>query len=100
MKSVFLVDDSATMLMSLKGTLEISGFQSPHLSQAASRASSRSDSSRSISAWHSGSPKRTLNSISFGPSAPIMRPAKSTPLNGVPRRRISEMTGSIIRDIV
>jgi two-component system chemotaxis response regulator CheY len=27
MKSVFLVDDSATMLMSLKGTLEISGFQ-------------------------------------------------------------------------
>jgi two-component system chemotaxis response regulator CheY len=27
MKKVFLVDDSATMLMSLKGTLEISGFQ-------------------------------------------------------------------------
>lgn len=27
MKSVFLVDDSATMLMSLKGTLEISGFR-------------------------------------------------------------------------
>jgi len=27
MKSVFLVDDSATMLMSLKGTLEISGFK-------------------------------------------------------------------------
>ena len=26
-KSVFLVDDSATMLMSLKGTLEISGFK-------------------------------------------------------------------------
>ena len=26
MKSIFLVDDSATMLMSLKGTLEISGF--------------------------------------------------------------------------
>jgi two-component system, chemotaxis family, chemotaxis protein CheY len=27
MKSVFLVDDSTTMLMSLKGTLEISGFK-------------------------------------------------------------------------
>ena len=27
MKSVFLVDDSATMLMSLKGTLEISGYK-------------------------------------------------------------------------
>jgi two-component system chemotaxis response regulator CheY len=27
MKNVFLVDDSATMLMSLKGTLEISGFK-------------------------------------------------------------------------
>jgi len=26
MKSIFLVDDSATMLMSLKGTLEIGGF--------------------------------------------------------------------------
>ena len=27
MKTVFLVDDSATMLLSLKGTLEISGFK-------------------------------------------------------------------------
>lgn len=27
MKSVLLVDDSATMLMSLKGSLEISGFR-------------------------------------------------------------------------
>jgi two-component system chemotaxis response regulator CheY len=27
MKNVFLVDDSATMLMSLKGTLEISGYK-------------------------------------------------------------------------
>ena len=27
MKSVFLVDDSATMLMSLKGTLEIAGWK-------------------------------------------------------------------------
>ena len=27
MKSVFLIDDSATMLMSLRGTLEISGFK-------------------------------------------------------------------------
>ena len=27
MKSVFLVDDSATMLMSLKGTLQISGYK-------------------------------------------------------------------------
>jgi two-component system chemotaxis response regulator CheY len=27
MKSVFLIDDSATMLMSVRGTLEISGFK-------------------------------------------------------------------------
>ena len=27
MKSIFIVDDSATMLMSLKSTLEISGFK-------------------------------------------------------------------------
>ena len=27
MKKVFLIDDSATMLMSLKGTLEMSGFK-------------------------------------------------------------------------
>ncbi len=27
MKSVFLIDDSTTMLLSLKGTLEISGFK-------------------------------------------------------------------------
>ena len=30
----------------------------------------------------SGSPKRTLNSISLGPSAPIIRPANRTPRNG------------------
>ena len=32
-----------------------------------------------------GSPKRALYSISFGPSAVIIRPANSTPVNGVPR---------------
>ena len=40
---------------------------------------------RSISTWHSGSPKRTLYSISFGPSFVIISPAKSTPLYGAPR---------------
>ncbi len=31
--------------------------------------------SRSISTWHSGSPNRTLYSISFGPASVIMSPA-------------------------
>jgi hypothetical protein len=44
-------------------------------STAASSRASRSDSSRTMSAWHSGSPKRTLYSISFGPSAVSIRPA-------------------------
>ena len=44
-------------------------------SHAACSAGSRSDRSRSSSTWHSGSPKRTLNSISFGPSAVSIRPA-------------------------
>ena len=48
-------------------------FSSP--SQAASSAGTMSDIIRSISTWHSGSPKRTLYSISFGPCAVIIRPA-------------------------
>ena len=50
--------------------------------QAASRfsaqacsSSARSLSSRIISTWHSGSPKRALYSISFGPSRVSIRPA-------------------------
>ena len=49
-------------------------------SAAALSSTSRSSFSRSISTWHSGSPKRTLYSISFGPSAVIIRPANSTPV--------------------
>ncbi len=37
---------------------------------------------RGISTSHSGSPNRTLYSISFGPVFVIIRPANSTPLNG------------------
>jgi len=40
----------------------------------ASSSSRRSLSRRIISAWHSGSPKRTLYSISFGPEAVIINP--------------------------
>jgi hypothetical protein len=48
-------------------------FSTP--SRAAISAGTRSDISRSIITWHSGSPKRTLYSISFGPCAVIIRPA-------------------------
>ena len=45
-------------------------------SRAASSAGTRSDISRSISTWHSGSPKRTLYSISFGPSVGDHQPGE------------------------
>ena len=44
-------------------------------SHVASSAGSRSDLSRSISTWHSGSPKRTLYSMSFGAPFSIISPA-------------------------
>jgi hypothetical protein len=47
--------------------------------RVASSSSSRSLSSRIISTWHSGSPKRALYSISLGPSAVSIRPAKRMP---------------------
>ncbi len=68
-------------------------------SQEASSAGTRSDISRSISTWHSGSPKRTLYSISFGPAAVIIRPAKSTPLNGAPIAFMARTVGSTISSI-
>ena len=66
-------------------------------SQAASSAGSRSDCRRGSSAWHSGSPKRTLNSISFGPSSVSISPANRKPRNGVPRRAISARAGRMMR---
>src|SRR6185369_9946045 len=45
----------------------------------ASTRSSRLESRRIISAWHSGSPKRTLYSSTFGPDAVSMMPAYRTP---------------------
>ena len=56
-------------------------------SAVATSAGSRSDLRRSISTCVSGSPKRTLYSISLGPLAVIISPANSTPLNGAPRVR-------------
>ena len=46
--------------------------------------SAKSPSMRGMIASHSGSPKRTLYSISLGPSAVSISPANSTPENGVP----------------
>ena len=48
----------------------------------------------------SGSPKRTLYSMSFGPSSVIMRPANSTPLNGVPRAAMAATVGRMISSMV
>jgi hypothetical protein len=47
----------------------------PPGSRAARKRSSRSERIRGSTACVSGSPKRTLNSSTFGPSAPIIRPA-------------------------
>ena len=62
----------------------------------ASSRSSASDLSRSISTWHSGSPNRTLYSISLGPFDVTMMPANSTPVNGVPRSAMRRIEGRII----
>ena len=63
-------------------------------------AGSRSDFSRSISTCVSGSPKRTLYSISLGPSCVIISPANSTPLNGVPRAAMPFTVGQTISSMV
>ena len=47
-------------------------------------------------AWHSGSPKRQLNSMTFGPSRVIIRPTKSTPVYGAPSLAIAAITGRTI----
>ena len=54
-------------------------------STQASSASSRSLRRRGSTACVSGSPKRQLNSSTFGPAAVIISPAYRTPWNGVPR---------------
>ena len=52
---------------------------------AASTRSTRSDCRRSITGCVSGSPKRTLNSMTLGaPLASIIRPAYRKPVNGTP----------------
>ena len=68
----------------------------------------RSSVRRSRIASASGSPNLTLNSINFGPSFPIISPAKSTPRKGVPLASmpctvgmtISRMTRSLISGVM
>jgi hypothetical protein len=55
---------------------------------------------RIISTWHSGSPKRVLYSISCGPVAVSISPAKSTPLNARPSAAIAATVGSMIRAMI
>ncbi len=52
-----------------------------------------SPASRIISTWHSGSPKRALNSTTLGPSAVAISPAYRTPRYGMPSRAMPAMTG-------
>ncbi len=61
---------------------------------AAASAGSRSPSSRGRIDCVSGSPKRALNSSTFGPDSVSISPAKSTPMNGAPRRASSSTTGA------
>ena len=51
---------------------------------------------RRITTWHSGSPKRTLYSISFGPSSVIISPANRTPTKGAPSFAIPDTVGAMI----
>ena len=57
------------------GPIPAAPIWSSRPSTAASSTSSRSVFSRISSGWHSGSPKRTLNSSTFGPWLVIIRPA-------------------------
>ena len=44
----------------------------------------------------SGSPKRALNSMTFGPSAVAIRPAYRMPVNGVPSAAMASTVGRTI----
>ena len=48
-------------------------------------------------AWHSGSPKRTLNSRTRGPLSVIIKPTKSTPRNSISSRRSACTAGTSTR---
>jgi hypothetical protein len=50
-------------------------------------------------AWHSGSPKRQLNSTTRGPSLVIMIWMKSTPAYGAPSLAMAASTGAAISSI-
>src|SRR5205823_1909876 len=67
-------------------------FNPPGIVERSSR-SSRSERSRGRMACVSGSPKRTLNSSTRGPSAVIISPAYRTPWKATPRRLSSSNTG-------
>jgi hypothetical protein len=74
------VEDFHALLAAITTVSAGSGYQrrSNDLScpsRLAKSAGTRSDIRRSISTWVSGSPKRALYSISFGPSAVTIRPA-------------------------
>ena len=66
---------ASTTLTAISGAHSSDAPDSPPTTVAASSSSSRSDSRRGRIAWVSGSPKRTLNSSTRGPSAVIIRPA-------------------------
>ena len=73
--------------------LEVDPARSPAAAPAS--APSRSPSSQRRSDCVSGSPNRQLNSSTFGPSAVSISPAKSTPVNGAPRRASSLEHGRV-----
>ena len=76
----------------------VGGGSAPRLLSAqASRYSPRSLSSRIISTWHSGSPKRQLYSISLGPSRSASARRRARPNRACPPRPASRTVGAMIR---
>ena len=55
-----------------------------------------SERMRAMMAWVSGSPKRALNSSTFGPDSVIISPAKSTPWKRRPSEAIPAIVGTTI----
>ncbi len=68
-------------------------------SAATTKAGRKSERRRGSIACVSGSPKRALNSITFGPSTVIISPAKSVPLKGLPSSFMASTMGRTIVDI-
>ena len=76
------------------------GYVVAAVSWLASTSSTRLDCRRSITGWVSGSPKRQLNSMTFGlPALSIIKPAYRKPVYTLPSSAMPRTVGQITRSI-